>query len=169
MKTKGAIRDEYTIVEFKDDGKTPKMVQCKPPGCECRKAANQNGMLQHWRGKQAQPEEVEDALPVDTPEDVEVGAEVCDATQALWTPPPKKQCKIASYLDRTFTETEQEKAEMAQAFAVVMNGHTYQSVERQWTIDFINALRKDYIPLTRYKLEQRIECPLLGRGFGICR
>ena len=161
MKTKGAIWDEYTIVEFKDDGKTPKTVQCKHPGCDYRKAASQNRMLQHWRDKHTQPEEVEDALPVDTPldtpEDVEVGAEVCDATQALWTPPPKKQCRIASYLDRTFTETEQENAEMAQAFAVVMNGHSYYSVERQWTIDFINALRKDYIPLTRYKLEQRID------------
>ena len=151
MKTKGAFWDEYTIVEFKDDGKTPKTVQCKHPGCDYRKAANQNRMLQHWRDKHTQPEEVEDALPVDTPldtpEDVEVGAEVCDATQAFWTPPPKKQCRIASYLDRTFTETEQENAEMAQAFAVVMNGHSYYSVERRWTINFINALRKDYIPL----------------------
>ena len=36
MKTKGAIWDEYTIVEFKDDGKTPKTVQCKHPGCDYR-------------------------------------------------------------------------------------------------------------------------------------
>jgi hypothetical protein len=133
MKTKGAIWDEYTIVEFKDDGKTPKTVQCKHPGCDYRKAANQNRMLQHWRDKHTQPEEVEDVrlvdtpdvLPVDTPEDVEVGAEVCDATQALWTPPPKKQCRIASYLDRTFTETEQENAEMAQAFAALLRSASF--------------------------------------------
>ena len=80
MKTKGAIWDEYTIVEFKDDGKTPKTVQCKHPGCDYRKAANQNRMLQHWRDKHAQPEEVEDALPVDTPEDVEVD---CDLSPLL--------------------------------------------------------------------------------------
>ena len=46
---------------------------------------------------------------------------------------------------------------MAQLPAVVMNGHSYNSVEQQWTIDFMNTLRKDYIPLTIYKLEERIE------------
>ena len=73
MRTKGAIWDEYTNVEFKDDGKTPKTVQCKHPGCDYRKAANQNRMLQHWMDKHTQPEEVEDALPVDTPLDTPLG------------------------------------------------------------------------------------------------
>ena len=93
MKTKGAIWDEYTIVEFKDDGKTPKTVQCKHPGCDYRKAANQNRMLQHWRDKHTQPEEVEDALPVDTPLDTPLGkVEGCGspmgAPQKLPTTPP---------------------------------------------------------------------------------
>ena len=39
---------------------------------------NKQGMLEHWRDKHTQPEEVEDALPVDTREDVKVGAEVCE-------------------------------------------------------------------------------------------
>ena len=91
MKTKGAIWDEYTIVEFKADGKTPKTVQCKHPGCDCRKAANQNRMLQHWRDKHTQLEEVEDALPVDTPEDVEIGVKYVKVANNSPSPHPPLQ------------------------------------------------------------------------------
>lgn len=55
------------------------------------------------------------------------------------------------------TPGEQANAEMAQAFAMVMNGHSYNSLDQTWTVDFLRMLRPDYEPLTRQKVDERIK------------
>ena len=56
-----------------------------------------------------------------------------------------------------FTRTEQDTAEMAQAFAMVMNGHSYNSLDQPWTVNFLRLLRADYEPLSRRKIDDRIK------------
>ena len=150
MKYRTAIWDHFVIVETKADGK-PKTVRCKHDGCDYHKAANQNRMLQHWRTKHEDPEECEDGPQEQSEEELPGDLANPPSNSASTDEPPakKKQGLLTSYLDRMFTEVEQTNAEMAQAFAVVMNGQSYNSVEQSWTIDFLQSLRKDYVPLTR--------------------
>ena len=59
-------------------------------------------------------------------------------------------------MDRKFTENEQYAAEMAQAFSFVMNGQSHNHLDQARTLDFIGALRKYYVPLTRRSAPARI-------------
>ena len=59
-------------------------------------------------------------------------------------------------MDRKFSQTEQYEAEMAQAFAIVLGGQSHNQLEQPWTMDFIGALRSDYVPLTRKSIGPRI-------------
>ena len=76
------------------------------------------------------------------------GESEADATQPLSDAPlvdppidrpAKRQGTLADYLDRKFTENEQYNAEMAQAFAIVMNGQSHNHMEKGWTLDFIRS------------------------------
>ena len=71
-------------------------------------------------------------------------------------PPKKKRATLADYMDRKFTKDEQYVAEMAQAFATVMNGHSHHHLEQAWTLDFLRSLRSDYVPLSRKTILSRI-------------
>ena len=44
--------------------------------------------------------------------------------------PPKRQKTLDDYIDRKFSPTEQENAELAQAFALVMSGHSYNCLDQ---------------------------------------
>ena len=126
MKPKSFIWDHFVVVETKPNG-AAKTVQCKHDGCQYRKAANPNRMLQHWQADHVEPRESPDG-PEEDAEEV-----VLDSVDAPLSPPAKKQCLLTSYLDRTFSVVEQEHAEMSQAFATVMNGQSYNSVQQRWT------------------------------------
>eukprot|EP00667_Euglena_gracilis_P012102 EG_transcript_12408 len=68
----------------------------------------------------------------------------------------KRQKTLDTFVERRFSPQEQANAEMAQAFAMVMNGHSYNSLDNVWTRDFIHALRPDYVPLSRKSVQSRI-------------
>ena len=44
---------------------------------------------------------------------------------------PKKQKTLDGFVDRRMTDAEQENAQLGQAFALVMSGHSYNSLDQQ--------------------------------------
>ena len=67
MKPKSFIWDHFVVVETKPNG-APKTVHCKHDGCQYRKAANPNRMLQHWQADHLEPQESPDGLEEDAEE-----------------------------------------------------------------------------------------------------
>ena len=67
---------------------------------------------------------------------------------------PKKSLfsPLGLHFDRQFTQAEQAAAERAQALQLVMNGYSYNSQQRDWTVGFHRSLRSDYA----YILEKHI-------------
>ena len=64
---------------------------------------------------------------------------------------------LSEYLDRKWTEEDQQRAEKQQAFACVMAADPYNSVQKGPVTEFLKLLRKDFKPLTVYNLHKHID------------
>ena len=65
---------------------------------------------------------------------------------------PLGRTTLDAFFDRPFTGSEQKTAQQFQALACVMGMFSYKSQQAGYFESFLNALRKDYIPLSEHKL-----------------
>ena len=105
MKTFGKIWEHFlafdeddNVLSGNDVSKATK-VRCTHPGCEWERAPNPTRMKSHLRGHQesASTNELEEPTTPETSQ-----------------PQPKRQMSLSTYLDRKYSASEQEAAEMAQ-------------------------------------------------------
>ena len=141
--------------------KTAKKAQCRL--CDWSKLPNTTRMKEHFKKHDHDYEaEEQSEAAVPAPKactSCKTSVYICCHSQEPESSPNKRQIRLEDYLDRKFNADEQYRAEMAQAFATVMSGHSHNHLAQQWTLDFISSLRADYKPLTPKTIGARIPPP----------